>query len=70
MDINEFLKRYAAGERDFTQIDLRAASLGEVDLSQSILRNSDLSSANLKFGSLESDQRKPEQFINGNLVAG
>lgn len=43
MDVDNFLRRYAAGERDFTQVDLSRANLGGL-----ILNQVDLSGANLR----------------------
>jgi uncharacterized protein YjbI with pentapeptide repeats len=62
MDANEILSRYAAGERNFRQVDLKGislikANLREADFTGANWRNSDrsnssLGSANLNWVSL------------------
>lgn len=52
MTAEELIRRYAAGERDFSGTDLRGADLSEadlrgVDLSEANLREANLSGANL-----------------------
>ena len=47
MDAEELLKRYAAGERDFTEVDLSSADLAEAILIDIIMKNSHLSGASL-----------------------
>lgn len=47
MDVNELLKRYAAGERDFKGINLIGSSLSGINLSRANLREASLSEADL-----------------------
>ena len=47
MEAEELLRRYAAGERDFTGIDLRESKLIDVQLTEINLRKADLSGADL-----------------------
>ena len=54
----ELLRRYAAGERDFSGIDLRKADLSEADLrginlSGADLRGADLRESNLRFANFQ-----------------
>ena len=57
MTVEELIRRYAAGERDFAGSDLRGADLSEadlrgIDLSRANLREADLSGADLSDVSL------------------
>ncbi len=57
MDANEVLRRYAAGERNFRQADLRGISLTkaclkEIDFTGANLSNSDLSDSDLSKANL------------------
>ena len=45
MNPKELLRRYTAGERDFTGVDLSEAQLIDVDLRNIILKDADLSFA-------------------------
>lgn len=52
MDVEELLRQYAAGERNFAAIDLRGADLRGIQLTHSNLEGVNLSSANLSEASL------------------
>ncbi|MBN3923760.1 pentapeptide repeat-containing protein, partial [Nostoc sp. NMS4] len=47
MNRDELLKRYAAGERDFSGVDLSRANLYGIDLSSANLSRANISHANL-----------------------
>lgn len=52
MDAGELLKRYAAGERDFRDANLRGVSLIGANLSKANMRGASLSVDNLSGASL------------------
>ena len=64
MDVSQFLKRYAAGERDFHGVALAGADLSRADLSEVNLNRADLSGANLSGANLSG-----AKLITANLGA-
>lgn len=52
MQVEEILKRYAAGERNFQRIDLREAELIKVNLSTADLTKADLRQAIMPDGTV------------------
>lgn len=72
MDAKEVLSRYAAGVRDFRQLDLKGislvrANLSGADLTGTSLRGSDLSGANLSNTNLNWSSLKGANLNKTNL---
>ena len=63
----EIQKRYALGERDFEQAQLRKVALNEIDLSHANLSGADLSYADLSRANL-SDADLQEAYLNGTVL--
>ncbi|MDZ8140998.1 MAG: pentapeptide repeat-containing protein [Nostoc sp. DedQUE04] len=52
MDAEELLQRYAAGERDFSGVDLEGANLVRANLSEANLRGANLARTSLREANL------------------
>ena len=74
MTAEELLKRYAAGERDFTGVDLNEVNLSGTDLSDINLTNANLIDANLTETSLSNanltDVSLTNAILSGTSLAG
>ncbi len=67
-DVDEFLKRYAAGERDFRGIYLCKANLAGQDLRKVNLINADLREANLDGADLRGANLDRANLLNASLL--
>jgi uncharacterized protein YjbI with pentapeptide repeats len=67
MTAEELLERYAAGERDFSGVDLREADLTAIDLSCINLSNANLVDVDLSEAKLTSANLSGVRFTNVNL---
>ncbi|BAZ28329.1 pentapeptide repeat-containing protein [Cylindrospermum sp. NIES-4074] len=69
MDTNEFLRRYAKGERNFSGIDLGGAILSAANLSVADLSAADLNAANLSAANLSGADLSAADLSGANLSA-
>ncbi|MBW4532885.1 MAG: pentapeptide repeat-containing protein [Pleurocapsa minor HA4230-MV1] len=68
MDREELLKRYAAGERDFTGVDLSGANLMEVALEDIIFENAILRGTKFKWSLLDRAIFRNANLENANFM--
>lgn len=67
MEPDELVRRYAAGERDFSGVDLSGANLAGVNLAEADLSGADLSYANLSRANLSGAEMYDANLYGANL---